>query len=84
MCNLSEGIAEEARAEAWAEANKLSAGIAEEAMEEGRKLGFKDGEDATTTKYLKHIMQKKQMTLDEAMDMLGIPEDERSQYASLF
>ena len=30
MCNLSEGIAEEARAEAWAEANKLSAGIAEE------------------------------------------------------
>ena len=34
MCNLSEGIAEEARAEAWAEANKLSAGIAEETRDE--------------------------------------------------
>ena len=83
MCNLSEGIAEEARAEAWAEANKLSAGIAEEAMEEGRKLGFKDGKDATTTEHLKNIMHNTQVTLEEAMDMLGIPEGDRSQYTGL-
>ena len=31
MCNLSEGIAEEAYERAWSEATKLSEGIAEEA-----------------------------------------------------
>lgn len=87
MCNLSEGIAEEARAEAWAEANKLSAGIAEEAREEGlkegRNEGRKEGEDTATVRHLKHIMAKMHFTLDEAMDMLGVPEETRSQYAGL-
>ena len=37
MCNLSEGIAEEAYERAWSEATKLSEGIAEEAREDAKK-----------------------------------------------
>ena len=60
MCNLSEGIAEEAREE-----------------------GFRDGNDTATVRHLRHIMHKMHITIEEAMDMLGIPEGDRSQYASL-
>lgn len=72
MCNLSEGIAEEAREEGLKEGRK-----------EGRNEGRKEGEDTATVRHLKHIMAKMNFTLDEAMDMLGIPEETRSQYAGL-
>ena len=60
MCNLSEGIAEEAREE-----------------------GFRDGEDTATVRHLKQIMQKTHVTLNEAMDMLEIPEMDRPKYSGL-
>ncbi len=72
MCNLSEGIAEEAREEGLKEGRK-----------EGRNEGRKEGEDTATVRHLKHIMAKMNFTLDEAMDMLGVPEKTRSQYAGL-
>ena len=72
MCNLSEGIAEEAREEGL-----------KEGRNEGRKEGRKEGEDTATVRHLKHIMAKMNFTLDEAMDMLGVPEETRSQYAGL-
>ena len=61
----------------------LSEGIAEEARAEGLKEGLKEGEDTATVRHLKHIMAKMHFTLDEAMDMLEIPEGDRSQYAGL-
>lgn len=60
MCNLSEGIAEEAKEE-----------------------GVKEGENKATARHLKHIMHKMHLTLEDAMDMLEIPEADRSQYIGL-
>lgn len=67
MCNLSEGIAEEARAEAWAEATKLNKEIAKE----------------TTLNNLRSLTKNAKVSIEQAMDMLEVPELDRPQYAEL-
>lgn len=76
MCNLSEGIAEEARAEAWSEATKLSEGIAEEAREEGREQGF----DAGNINCLMGYIKKKKISVETALDDLDVPTAKRDLY----
>ena len=79
MCNLSEGIAEEAWKEghkaAWDEANKLKEGIAEEASEKAI--------EQTLLKNLRSIIKKAKVSVEEAMEMLEIPSTDRTKYSKL-
>ena len=83
MCNLSEGIAEEAREEgrkaALEEVAKLNEGIAEEAREEGRKAAT----EQVTLSYLRSLITNMQMTTEQAMEVLGIPLADRPKYQAL-
>ena len=52
-------------------------------VEEGRKEGREEGRKDTTLGFLRHMMEKKNLDIQEAMDLLGIPAEEQSYYINL-
>ena len=56
--------------------------VRDEAFDQGYKQGFAEGQFLRKLDTLKRLMKKRNMTLDEAMSVLEIPEDERSKYVS--
>ena len=51
--------------------------------EEGLAEGISQGEDMATIQSLKSIMEKMKVTVEEAMNLCGIPEEKRNRYANL-
>ena len=51
-------------------------------LQDVRDEAFAKGQFLQTIDHLKRLMRKMNMTLDEAMNFLEIPEDERSKYIS--
>lgn len=51
-------------------------------LQDVRDEAFDNGQFLKDLEYLKRLMRKMKMTLDEAMDFSDIPEDERSRYVS--
>ena len=51
-------------------------------LQDARDEAFAKGQFLQTIDNLKRLMRKMNMTLDEAMNVLEIPEDERSKYIS--
>ena len=51
-------------------------------LQDARDEAFAKGQFLQTIDNLKRLMRKMNMTLDEAMNFLEIPEDERSKYIS--
>ena len=54
--------------------------IMEFCMEEGRKEGLEEGTDQTRLANIRSLMEKWQMTAEEAMDILGIPSEVHAKY----
>jgi len=68
MCNLSEGIWEDGM---------------QQGMQQGIQQGIQQGEDSSTIKALKSIMQKMNITLEDAMNLCDVPNAKRKHYADL-
>lgn len=69
MCNLSEGVWEKG----------LMEGI-EKGRKEGKREGKKEGSESTLTASIESLMKKLKMTAEQAMEALGIPEEEYEKY----
>lgn len=54
-----------------------------EQMELFRRDGVEEGRKDTTLGFLRHMMEKKNLDIQEAMDLLGIPAEEQSYYINL-
>ena len=50
--------------------------------EDGRKEGRKEGRDNAIKKTIEKLKTKMNLTSEQAMDLLDIPTDERSKYAT--
>ena len=58
----------------------LSLGLRMEAMQEGLAKGLAEGELKSTIQYVKNMMKKMpEMSIEEAMDILGVEENLREQ-----
>ena len=72
-----EGVMDVLREEAREEARKQAL---TEGLEKGRTAGLKEGSDNATLKAIRNIMNKLSKSADEAMDILDIDTDKRTQY----
>jgi len=61
----------------------LSDGIERHGIEIGKELGKEIGEERTTLKSLQSLMKNMQLSLEQAMAVLEVPETDCKKYADM-
>ena len=49
----------------------------------GRDVGRTEGQQETTVSHIRNLMKSMSLTADKAMDLLAVPQDQRTMYAGL-
>ncbi len=55
----------------------------EQGVEQGIEQGIEQGQQETTVSHIKNLMKSMSLTADKAMDLLAVPQDQRTMYAGL-
>ena len=50
---------------------------------ENQEIGREEGQQETTVSHIKNIMESLGLTADKAMDVIKVPQDQRTMYAGL-
>ena len=61
----------------------LSEGIYDSGVQQGRKEGFEDGRLERNLYGIRNMMSRLQLPLEVAMDIMGVPEEEKERYTRL-
>ena len=60
--------------------NRLGQMLMDEGMEKGIKKGIEKGIELSLTNSIKKLMKNTNLTIDQAMDVLEVPKNEREKY----
>ena len=60
--------------------NRLGQMLMDEGMKKGIKKGIEKGIELSLTNSIKKLMKNMNLTIDQAMDVLEVPENERKKY----
>lgn len=60
--------------------NRLGQMLIDEGMEKGIKKGIEKGIELSLTDSIKKLMKNTNLTIDQVMDVLEVPDDKREKY----
>ena len=60
--------------------NRLGQMLIDEGMEKGIKTGIEKGIELSLTNSIKKLMKNTNLTIDQVMDVLEVPQNEREKY----